>query len=420
MAAPKFYLDKRFLNKQGKAMLKIAIRYNNKVAYVPTPVYLVPDKEWDGEKIVGMKNAVTLMIFLNGKKQRIEEKLLELDAKGELISLSPKELVAILAPKEDAGEDTKTTKEGSSKENKDNFKQYFLKYCSSRRKEKTADTYRDALRKMAAYMDSEDYPGNGTIDNLRFDDITKEWLLNFQKWMLSTGCSLNTCNVHFRSIRAVFNDAIDNEITDRYPFRKLKMKTVRTVKRSLPVDELRNLFEVDCEEELKKYLDIFKLTFMLIGINMVDLMSLKDIKQGRIEYTRSKTYRPYSIKVEPEALAIIERYRGEHHLLEFADRYRNHVDFLRRVNRGLKSIGPVETGKHGKKLRQPLYPEITTYWARHSWATIAASLDIPKETIAAALGHGGNTVTDIYIDFDRDKIDEANRRVLDWVLYGKR
>ena len=60
------------------------------------------------------------------------------------------------------------------------------------------------------------------------------------------------------------------------------------------------------------------------------------------------------------------------------------------------------------------------YKARHSWATIAAELEIPKETIAAALGHGGNTVTDIYIDFDRKKVDEANRRVLDWVLYGKR
>ena len=60
--------------------------------------------------------------------------------------------------------------------------------------------------------------------------------------------------------------------------------------------------------------------------------------------------------------------------------------------------------------------ELTTYWARHSWATVAASLDIPKETIAAALGHGGNTVTDIYIDFDQKKVDEANRKVLDYVF----
>lgn len=61
---------------------------------------------------------------------------------------------------------------------------------------------------------------------------------------------------------------------------------------------------------------------------------------------------------------------------------------------------------------------LTTYWARHSWATIAASLDIPKETIAAALGHSSHTVTDIYIEFDYRKVDEANRRVLNWVLYG--
>lgn len=53
-------------------------------------------------------------------------------------------------------------------------------------------------------------------------------------------------------------------------------------------------------------------------------------------------------------------------------------------------------------------------------STVAASLDIPRDTIAAALGHGGNTVTDIYIDFDQRKVDEANRQVLDWVLYGKR
>lgn len=58
------------------------------------------------------------------------------------------------------------------------------------------------------------------------------------------------------------------------------------------------------------------------------------------------------------------------------------------------------------------------YWARHTLATIAASLDIPKETISHALGHGNDTVTDIYIDFDKKKVDEANRKVLDYV-FGK-
>ena len=67
-----------------------------------------------------------------------------------------------------------------------------------------------------------------------------------------------------------------------------------------------------------------------------------------------------------------------------------------------------------------LNDRLSSYAARHTWATIAASLDIPKETISAALGHEiGSRVTSIYIDFDQKKVDEANRKVMDYVLYGK-
>lgn len=69
--------------------------------------------------------------------------------------------------------------------------------------------------------------------------------------------------------------------------------------------------------------------------------------------------------------------------------------------------------------KEETWPGLSAYWARHTWATIAASLDIPKETIAHALGHSQHSVTDIYIDFDRTKVDRANRKVLDWVLYSK-
>lgn len=150
---------------------------------------------------------------------------------------------------------------------------------------------------------------------------------------------------------------------------------------------------------------------------MIDLVNLKEItKDGRIEFNRSKTKRHYSIKVEPEALAIINKYKGKNYLIGVLDRYTNHTDFRKRTNKALQRIGGTEKGKQGAKTFRPLFPQITTYWARHTWATIAASLDIPKETISQALGHGGHSVTDIYIDFDRKKVDEANRRVIDYVL----
>lgn len=70
---------------------------------------------------------------------------------------------------------------------------------------------------------------------------------------------------------------------------------------------------------------------------------------------------------------------------------------------------------------QPIEPAITSYWARYSWATYASDLDIPKDTISEALGHvHGSKITGVYIKFSRDKIDAANRRVIDWVLHGEK
>lgn len=253
-----------------------------------------------------------------------------------------------------------------------------------------------------------------------FEDIGRDWLTGFERHLAQTSASQNARNIHLRNIRAVFNAAIDDEITTFYPFRRFKIRPVATIKRSLSVDQLRALFEYQVEDNVVKYVDMFKLIFCLIGINVIDLCRLREVREGRIEFYRSKTNRLYSIKVEPEAQALIDKYRGKGQLLYMLDRYASHKDYMRRLNENLRRVGKVtRSGLGGKKHYEPLFPDITSYWARHSWATIAASLDIPKETIAAALGHGGNSVTDIYIDFDRRKVDEANRRVLDWVFKSR-
>lgn len=77
-------------------------------------------------------------------------------------------------------------------------------------------------------------------------------------------------------------------------------------------------------------------------------------------------------------MKIIEKYRGKDWLINILDEYGNYKDFLHRMGIGLKQIGPViRTGLGGKKNREPIFPEISSYWARHTWATIAAELDIP-------------------------------------------
>lgn len=295
------------------------------------------------------------------------------------------------------------------------FVKHFMAFMESKTNPGTKGVYKHTLNRIHAF--------DSKVDEKSFEDIDLKWLNEFEAFCAKTA-SKNARNIHLRNIRAVFNNAIDFEITTAYPFRRFKIRPEATKKRAMSVEELQKLFNYPVEEYAEIYRDLFKLIFMLIGINTADLHSLKSItRDGRIEYRRAKTHRDYSIKVEPEAMEIIEKYRGKKGLLCIADRWSDSRNFLHQMNKALQRIGTMERkGRGGKKIIKAEWPELTTYWARHSWATIAYNdLQIPKDIIAQALGHSGSeTVTDIYLDKDPKLVDDANRRVLDWVLYGKR
>lgn len=295
------------------------------------------------------------------------------------------------------------------------FTRHFQRFIDGKTNKGTKGVYKHTLDKIQSF--------DPDIDKKKFEDITLQWLTDFEAFCARTA-SKNARNIHLRNIRAVFNNAIDYEITTAYPFRRFKIRPEATRKRSMSVEELRRLFDYPVEPYAEIYRDCFKLIFMLIGINSVDLWGLKLItKDGRIEYKRAKTGRLYSIKVEPEAMEIINRYRGKNGLLCIADRWSDSRNFRHQCNKALQKIGQVERkGRGGKKIITAEFEGLTTYWARHTWATIAYNdLQIPKDIIAQALGHSGaETVTDIYLDKNPKLVDEANRRVLNWVLYGKR
>ena len=404
MATISFYLDTRATGWDKPSPLKISIRHRNKATFIPTGISLLPE-QWDDvtRKVVNHPNRMTYNNALARRILDVESEVLRLSEQGILSFMKMAELRAAIMQMLDPQPEIDTTKL---------FVARFRRFIERKDNERTREIYEATLSRIYAY--------DRRCELLTFEDIDKTWLTQFDKFLARTSPSVNARSIHLRNIRAVFNDAIDDEITHNYPFRKFKIKRAPTAKRALSVEALRELFDYPVEEHQRKYLDMFKLSFFLIGINIGDLCKLKRINGGRIDYERAKTHRLYSVKVEPEALDIIEQYRGKGWLLDPLDRYDNYKQYARRLNGALQAIGEVEIGKQGTKTIKPLYDNITTYWARHSWATIAASLDIPKETIAAALGHGGNTVTDIYIDFDQRKVDDANRRVIDWVLYGKK
>lgn len=293
------------------------------------------------------------------------------------------------------------------------FVKHFQDFIDSKTNKGTKGVYKHTLDRIRLF-DPE-------IDMRNFEDIDLRWLVKFETFCAKTA-SKNARNIHLRNIRAVFNNAIDYEITTSYPFRRFKIRPEETRKRSISVEELRRLFDYPVEEYAEIYRDMFKLIFMLCGINTVDLHGLKSItKDGRIEYRRAKTGRLYSIKVEPEAMEIIEKYHGEKGLLCIADRWGDSRNFRHQLNKALQRIGQVERkGRGGKKIITSEFEGLTSYWARHTWSTIAADLNVPDAVISSALGHAAeNATTAIYIHRNQKKVDDANRRVLDWVLYGK-
>lgn len=161
--------------------------------------------------------------------------------------------------------------------------------------------------------------------------------------------------------------------------------------------------------------------FCLIGINSVDLAYAGKSVNGRLNYNRRKTHKLYSIKIEPEARIIIEKYSGKEHLINILERTPNYKTYFNRMGKTLRKIGL--TRLNGKKSTgKAILPDLCIGSARTSWATIAQQeLDIPREVIAAALGHHTVDVTDTYLRTDwKQKVDKANRMVLDWVLYGKK
>lgn len=255
-----------------------------------------------------------------------------------------------------------------------------------------------------------------------FESVDREWLENYRKHY-SSSLKVNTIAIDLRNIRAVFNRAIDDEVTKNYPFRKFKIASERVAIRNLTAEQIAKFRDCEVEPWLEIYRDLFMLDFYLCGINAVDLLLCKRLTNGRFIGKRAKTGASIDLPVEVEAMDIIKRYKGKDWLLSPMDGRADYRSFERIWNDNLKKIGRSEkvkdkVGKMRKVIYHPLFDndfQMTTYVARYSFASIAASIGIDRETIALCLSHSWADVTDHYINYDRKRVDEAVRKVIDHV-----
>lgn len=378
------------LDKAGTAPLLIAVNHASSSCYIPIAGVRLKPNQWDKQRkrVINHPQADTINSVALTNLAKANEAVMQLGNVRGMTTAKVRDLIADhITPPEDA--DTRVMA-------------VLRQYQGGCNRPNSADKFKQTATHLTRWL------GGKGSRQLLFADITPDWLHNFDKYLTSYCPSVNSRAIHLRNIRTIFNYALNHQLTTApYPFRQYRIKSAPSTPTALTLEQMRQLWHYTPPNEAQSYaLDIFKLIFALIGINMADLCQLQGISQGRINYTRQKTARVYSVKVESVAKRLIEAHRGEKNLVDILQHYKSIHVATSMINRHLKDIAS-DLG----------LPPITTYTARYTWASLALGIDTPIEVISQALGHSyGMAVTLGYIVPDRRKVDEANRKVLALVV----
>lgn len=247
--------------------------------------------------------------------------------------------------------------------------------------------------------------------HLLFEDITAGWLRRFEVHMREQGNKNATISLTMRNIRSAYNCAIDDQVTElgNFPFLRYKIPKGSDERVPLTLEQIKKLVSIQFKQKAVERARLaFLLSFTMIGINNSDMYELPPdaIQNGRVDFSRNKTSKPYSIKVEPEILKYLNELKGKKMLVNFADVYNSDEQFTHCINRKLKLVGP-SIG----------YPGLIMYIARHTWSSIAKNeLMMDDNDISSALGHTIKGVTQAYTHRNRKLVDDMNRKVLDKVF----
>jgi site-specific recombinase XerD len=255
--------------------------------------------------------------------------------------------------------------------------------------------------------------------DLKFQDVTYQFLTQFETNHISKGNSPNGCAVYMRTIRAIYNKAIKEGFVEKelYPFGSYKIKTIPTEKRALEWDLLKKIIElkIPSDHECHNARNYFVASYMMYGMNFTDMAFLKvtDIKDGRILYRRKKTSKLYDIKLTKSLEKILRHYmKGKNelgyifpiiHREDDAMQYKDIQWAQKRYNTKLKLLA--KQCKIDKNL--------TSYVSRHSFATQAMLQEIPLNAISTMLGHSSLKTTEVYLkSLPSNILDDYNAKIM--------
>ena len=260
--------------------------------------------------------------------------------------------------------------------------------------------------------------------DIPFSSIDISWLNKYEKWLRSKCNKETTMSLMFSTLRSAYNKAIKAKCARKsdYPFDEYKINKfdTKTQKRAIAKTEiLKFTKEVDYigkRQYVQLSKDIFIFSYLCGGINFTDIANLTkaNITNGRIHYIRQKTGKLIKLGISEEAMQIIKKYESESKGYLFPILNANiHKTPLQKQNRIHKMLGNVNKNLKLIAAQLNVDANMTTYVARHSFASVLKKSGVSIALISEALGHSDLSTTQVYLDsFDNEQIDAAMQNLL--------
>ena len=273
----------------------------------------------------------------------------------------------------------------------------------------TADNYDVSVGAFLRYRLNQD---------IQIKDITYNELLGFKNYKLSNNIKSSTISEYLSKIRTICKEAQKRyEFDMKNPFQTGLIVSPSSYNRNIHLDDLKLLKTLKPKhKDSQLFLDLYLLTFYLRGHDLVDILTLKEIKRGRVVFERTKLFNrsgmQLSVKIEPEAMEIIDKYKkpNTYYLLPFiTEEYRSEngrEDYKKLLNKM----------NYRRRIIMNQYKinfEFSFKTSRHTWASLARKIGIQYDVIKASMGHKNRDITNVYLAYDDEQLDEANRKLLD-------
>jgi len=293
-----------------------------------------------------------------------------------------------------------------------------IKYLKSVGKIGTAKTFNDSLNSLKRFTKSE--------MDFYFTEIDVQWLDDYEEWLRNNKCKEITMSFFFRTLRSAFNKAMKKKYVkeEAYPFKEFKISKFDTTteKRAITKDANKQIMNVRLEAK-RKYMplskDLYVFSYLCGGINFTDMANLQysNIENGKLSYVRHKTGKKITIPINTEAITIVNKYakdksRNDDYIFPILDK-KKHITEQQKFNRKHKVLGHVNKCLKEVSNAVGITTNLTTYVARHSFATVLKRSGVNIALIGEALGHRDTATTQIYLDsFENEQIDAAMANLL--------